>query len=149
MKATSRWAIGTYELLLTRDPEGSEGDIVLTIFAKPVSGDPADDEDAPILTQMDIFYAEVGYSRENPPPWDMTALRDIGEEGLTPEGVEAEYGPKMAARILLALFYAARADFEGLDQDGMPWRGPSTEAFPIMERTHDVMTILKTRLYDM
>lgn len=147
MTATSRWATGTYELVLdyTKD---DEADVVATIFAKPLEVGTDADEDAPILSQMGLLFAELGdrrgiFAEEKP------AVVDIGEHGLEPENLEREFGPQTGVRLLLLLFQAANADFKGVDMDGAPWREPSNEAFPIMERTHDVMTILKTRLYNM
>lgn len=145
---TSAWAVGTYELLLVGDPEGDPTDLIVTIFAKP--RDPADttaDEDAPVLAHCDVSYAEIGLKEGDTLPWK-TGLRDVGMTGLVPEAIESEYGPQMGLRILLSLLQAVRADFYGLDMDGNPWRTPSDGAvFGLMERTHDIMAILNTRLF--
>jgi hypothetical protein len=147
MTATSRWATGTYELVLDWTGD-DEADVVATIFAKPLEVGSDADEDAPILSQMGMLLPELGerrgiFAEEKP------AVVDIGEHGLVPEDLEREFGPKTGIRLLLLLFQAANADFKGVDMDGAPWREPSTEAYPIMERTHDVMAILKTRIYNM
>lgn len=146
MDKTSNWATGTYEMLLEKDVEGAE--LSITVFAKPlnpdneVKGDPV-----PILAQMDLTNAEVGIL-EGEPPWEM-GLRDVGEQGVTPEEAERVFGPKMGLRVLLTLVQAADRDFRGVDMDARPWREPSWAAFAILERAHDVMAMLKVRIYDL
>jgi hypothetical protein len=110
--------------------------------------DEASDQDAPILAQLDVTYGEVNVS-DGPKPWPLNSFRDVGEHGLAPEDFEEEFGPRMALRALLVLFQAADRDFRGVDMDARPWRSPSMAAFPIMQRTSDLMVILKTRLYNM
>lgn len=147
MTQTSQWATGTYELVL--DFSGSDGDdIVATVFAMPATDSPDADEDAPILAQTGFIIPELG-TLQGAFAEGKNAIIPIGENGLQPEDMERIYGPKTAIRLLLLLFKAAEADFNGVDADQIPWRTPSTEAFGIMERTHDVMAILKTRLYSM
>lgn len=147
MTKTSRWATGTYELVL--DFSGSDGDdIIATVFAMPVDNTPEADEDAPILAQGGYIIPELG-TLKGAFAEGKNAILTVGENGLTPEDMEREFGPQTAIRMLLLLFKAAEADFNGVDAAKIPWREPSTEAFSIMERTHDVMTILKTRLYNM
>ena len=89
MTATSRWATGTYELVLdyTKD-DGA--DMVATIFAKPLEVGTDADEDAPILSQMGLLFAELGerrgiFAEEKP------AVVDIGEHGLEPENLERDF----------------------------------------------------------
>lgn len=147
MEQTSLWATGTYELVL--DFSGADGaDIVATVFAMPVDNTLEADEDAPILAQTDFIIPELGDLRLEFAEGKTTII-PIGEHGLQPEDMEARYGPKTAIRLMLLLFRAAEADFNGVDVDKVPWREPSVGAFPIMERTHDIMAILKTRLYQM
>lgn len=147
MTQTSRWATGTYELVL--DFSGSDGDdIIATVFAMPADTTPEADEDAPILAQQGFIIPELG-TLKGAFAEGKTVILPIGEQGLEPEAMEAEFGPRTAVRVLLLLFRASEADFNGVDIDGTPWREPSNEAFPIMERTHDVMAILGTRLYKM
>lgn len=146
MDTKSIWLTGTYEMLLERNAEAAEGDISVTIFAK--AADPEDtaaDEDAPILAQIDVWTLEVGLT-SGLPGWRM-GLRDVGERGLAPEAVEAEFGARMAARILLALYQAAEADFNGLDLEGAPFRTPSVAAFSLMARVSNLIASLNTRLY--
>lgn len=147
MTETSRWAIGTYELVLDFS-RSDDDDVIATVFAMPVDNTPEADEDAPILAQSGFIYPELG-TRKGAFAAGNNTILTIGEDGITPEEMEQMFGPKTAVRILLLLFKAAEADFNGVDIDGVPWREPSTEAFKIMERTHDVMTILGTRLYRM
>jgi hypothetical protein len=143
----SAWHIGTYELLIQDIPEDRM--LCVTVFAKPVDvRDEPSDLDAPILAQVDVGYGEVGVS-DGPKPWPVNAFRDVGEHGLAPEDFEAEFGAQMALRALLALFQAADRDFRGVDMDARPWRHASMGAFAIMQRTSDLMILLKTRLYEM
>lgn len=148
MTQTSQWATGTYELVLDFSGSDRGDDIVATVFAMPATDSLDADEDAPILAQAGFIIPELGDLREEFAAGENTIIT-IGEAGLEPEYMEARYGPKTAVRLMLLLFKAAKADFDGVDVDGAPWRAPSTAAFPIMERTHDVMAILKTRLYNM
>lgn len=147
MSTASRWATGTYELVLDFNPSGRD-DIIATIFAMPVDDTQEADDDAPILAQEGYIIPELGTLR-GAFAEGKNAILTVGEHGLAPEDMEQLFGPKTAVRLLLLLFRAAEADFNGVDIEGTPWREPSTEAFPIMERTHDVMTILGTRLYRM
>ena len=147
MTQTSQWATGTYELVL--DFSGSDkDDIVATVFAMPATDSLDADEDAPVLAQAGFIIPELGTLKGAFAEGKNTII-PIGEKGLEPEDMEQEYGPQTAVRLLLLLFRAAEADFNGVDAEKIPWRTPSTEAFSIMERTHDVMAILKTRLYNM
>lgn len=147
MTQTSQWATGTYELVL--DFSGSDkDDIIATVFAMPATDSLDADEDAPVLAQAGFIIPELG-TLKGAFAEGKNAIIPIGEKGLEPEDMEREFGPQTAVRLLLLLFRAAEADFNGVDADKIPWRTPSTEAFSIMERTHDVMAILKTRLYNM
>jgi hypothetical protein len=148
MTQTSRWATGTYELVLDFSGTDPDNDIIATVFAMPADNTPEADEDAPILAQAGFIIPELG-ELKGVFAEGKNAIVPVGENGLAPEDMEAMFGPKTAVRILLLLFKAAEADFNGVDMDKAPWRTPSTEAFSIMERTHDVMTILGTRLYKM
>lgn len=148
MTTTSRWATGTYELVLDFSGSDEGEDIIATVFAMPVDNTPEADEEAPILAQAGFIIPELGTLKGAFAGGKNTILT-IGEKGLQPEDMEREFGPRTAVRILLLLFRACEADFNGVDIDGTPWREPSEEAFQIMERTHDVMTILGTRLYKM
>jgi hypothetical protein len=142
MTVKSCWHTGTYELLLQQDPEGRPGDLMLAIFARPVdTADRAADEDAPILAELDVRAEDVDAGAEFP-----RGLRLVGEQGLGPEGFEAEYGPRLAEQMLLALFHAAEQDFAGVDADGIPWRTPSTDAFALMVRASAVLLDLRRRL---
>jgi hypothetical protein len=144
----SRWLTGTYELLIEVGETILDGDIGITIFAVPTDRhDRASDQDAPVLAQREVWAGEVGYPDGNV-PWT-GSLRHIGEQGLAPENIEAEFGGPLALRILLALFQAAERDFNGTDMQGRPWREPSAGAFPVMERAHDLMVMLTIRLAEM
>jgi hypothetical protein len=140
---------GTYEMLVQPffddfdRVEGADG-IIITIFARPVDkSDEESDRDSPILAQLDVSYEELeGPTTE----WYVTGFSDVGEHGLAPEDVEAEFGPELGLRVLLALFQAADRDFRGVDLEERPWREPSMQAFPIMQRTSDVMIILRNKL---
>lgn len=153
----SIWMTGTYEMLVQDFKD--EAEMTITVFARPVDlADEASDRDAPILAQLDVSYAEVGLDDGARPPWQtaeayrdlgkdgLAAFRTVGEHGLAPEDIEAEFGPHMGLRILLCLFQAADRDFRGVDMDAVPWRMPSMQAFPIMQRISDLMMILRTRL---
>lgn len=147
MESTSQWVTGTYELVL--DFRGADdADVVATIFAMPAIASPEADEDSPILAQEGYIIPELG-TLQGAFAEGKNVIIPIGEDGLKPEDIEEKFGQKTAIRLLLLLFNAARADFYGVDIDGRPWRAPSRDAFPIMERTHDIMAILKTRLYHM
>lgn len=137
----SRWHTGTYEMYIWAP---TPGELSIHILAKAISLDnPADDQDAPFLAGMDLTLAELGITA----PAFPLGLRDVGEQGLAPEDVEAVFGPQMGVRVLLTMWQAAERDFRGVDMDARPWREPSDEAFPIMERTFDIMVLLKERLY--
>jgi hypothetical protein len=141
----SRWATGTYEMLLQRLKDDDEADVMITVFAIPLTLDPADDEDAPVLAQVEAKLWELGLHEEDTPDWPLP-LREIGEHGLKPEQVEAEYGPGLGLRILLALYQAVQADMQGTDMEGRPWRQPSAAAGPFQERVLDLLLVLNTRL---
>lgn len=148
MNTTSQWAIGTYELVLDFSGADKDVDVMATVFAMPITDDPAADEDAPVLSQMGMVWGELG-QLVGPFSEKKNVILKVGEQGMGPEEMEKEFGPKAGVRMLLLLFQAANADFKGVDMDGVPWRSPSDGAFPILERTHDVMAVLKTRLYNM
>lgn len=148
MTQTSRWATGTYELVLDFSGADGDDDIIATVFAMPADNTQEADDDAPILAQAGYIIPELG-TLQGAFAEGRNVIIPIGEKGLEPEHIEREFGSKTAVRVLLLLFKAAEADFNGVDIDGIPWREPSNEAFQIMERTHDVMTILGTRLYRM
>lgn len=141
----SRWATGTYEILIEAGEAVLDADIGITIFATPLTLDPADDEDAPILAQMEAQGWELGVDPERLPAWRL-GLREIGEHGLKPEQVEAEYGAELGLRILLALYQAAMHDLNGTDMDDRPWRPASAAVEPFMERVLDLIVVLTTRL---
>jgi len=140
----SAWDTGTYELLVSNDPAGQKGDLMVVVFARPA--DPDDDvanEDAPVLAHIDVMNEEYDWNIQD----YHLGLRSIGERGmLTPENVPGIYGDRLGLRILLALYQGAERDFNGTDMDDIPWRTPSSEAFVIMERTHAVMEVVKERL---
>ena len=147
MDSTSLWATGTYELVL--DFRGADdADVVATVFAMPAIASPDAEEDAPILAQQGYIIPELG-TLKGAFAEGKNVIIPIGEDGLKPEDMEEQLGPQTAIRLLLLLFQAAQADFYGVDIDGHPWREPSEAAFPIMERTHDILAILKIRLYHM
>lgn len=142
----SRWATGTYEMLLEVGAEQIEGDIGITIFATPLTLDPADDEDAPLLSQIDVESWDVGLQPADVEAMPARVLREIGEHGLKPEDIEAEYGPGLALRILLALYQASEHDLNGTDGEDRPWRQPSAAAGALRERVLDLMVLLTTRM---
>jgi len=144
----SRWATGTYEMLMEVGAEAIEGDIGISIFATPLTLARADDEDCPILAQVDAESWDVGISQDALPRL-RTGLREIGEHGLKPEDIEAEYGPQLGLRILLALYQATESDIQGTDLEGRPWRTPSPAAGELQERVLDLMVLLTTRLTSM
>lgn len=130
----SRWATGTYEMLLETGNVVLDGDVGVTVFATPVTLDRADDDDSPILAQVDSQAWELGVDPDALPAW-RTGLREIGEHGLKPEDVVGEYGPRLGLQILTALYQAAGQDARGVDAEGRPWRTPSPAAEAIMART--------------
>ena len=143
---TSRWLTGTYEMLLQED-DNDQDILIYTVFAK--ASDPEDqdaDDDAPILYQEDLRWSEV--LADLPAAFELGGLRLVGEAGITPEEMEAVYGPSLAVRLMLGLFRAAERDFRGVDVDLIPWRLGSTGAFAIMERTHDCMAVLGEKILD-
>ena len=142
----SRWATGTYEILIETGEGVLDADVGVTIFATPLTLEPADDEDCPILAQVDAQAWELGLDPENLPADWKRSLREIGEHGLKPEEVEEQYGPELGLRILLALYQAAMHDFQGTDMEGRPWRQPSAAVEPFMERVLDLVVLLTTRL---
>lgn len=142
----SRWLTGTYELLMMED-DTNQDILIVSIFAK--ASDPEDveaDEDAPLLYQEDFSWQEI--LADLPAAFELGGLRDIGENGITPEDMEATYGPALAVRLMLGLFRAAERDFRGVDIDLIPWRLGSSGAFAIMERTHDCMAVLGEKILD-
>lgn len=147
MYATSRWDTGTYDLLISKDPEGLEGDLMVVVFALPMDAeDTESDEDAPILAHIDVLAGE--YQHDRILKDHHYGVRSLGEKGLLrPEDVEAVYGVRLGLRILLGLYQAAERDFHGIDMDDAPWRTPSTDAFRVMKRTHALLMELKSRIY--
>ena len=142
----SRWATGTYEMLVeVRSSDWIEGDVGITIFATPLTLDTADDEDAPILSQVDVSALDLGMD-EAALGRIPAGLREVGEHGLKPEDIEAVFGPKLALQILLALYQAAGQDMAGADMEERPWRSPSEAAGILRERVLDVMVALSVRL---
>jgi hypothetical protein len=141
----SRWAAGTYEMLLETASVWIEGDVGITIFATPLTLDRADEDDAPILAQIDASAAALDMSPEAVAGLK-TGLREIGEHGLKPEDVEKEFGPKLALQILTALYQAADTDMRGIDMEGRPWRQASVAAGPFRERVLDLLVALTVRL---
>jgi hypothetical protein len=139
----SRWATGTYEILIEAGEAVLDADVGITIFATPLTLDLADDEDAPILAQIEAQAWEIGVDPETLPARE---LREIGEHGLKPEQVEEQYGPELGLRILLALYQAAMHDFQGTDMEDRPWRQPSAAVEPFMERVLDLVVLLTTKL---
>jgi hypothetical protein len=141
----SIWDTGTYDLLVNQDPDGAPGDLVVVVFAHPADPDDREaDDDAPILADVEVLRGE--YDAELPE--HLKAIGSCGENGLIrPEDIEKLYGPRLGVRIMLALFTAAENDFNGMDIDGQPWRGPSAGAFPMMQRTHTLLMDLKRRLF--
>jgi hypothetical protein len=144
----SRWATGTYEMLLETGNAWIEGDVGITIFATSLTLDEADDEDAPILAQIDVSALTLDMDQEALAGLK-TGLREIGEHGLKPEEIEAEFGPKLALQILTALYQAADTDMRGTDMEGRPWRQESAAAGPFRERVLDVLVALTIRLAGM
>lgn len=143
--AKSVWDTGTYELLISKDPEGEPGDLMVVVFARPMDreADPASDEDAPILAHVDVFRSEYDRDLDE----FHYGLRSVGEKGLLrPEDVPAVFGDKLGLRVLIALWQATDRDFRGMDMDHVPWRTPSNGAFPLMRRTYTVMMAVKERL---
>lgn len=141
---TSRWDTGTYELLVSKDPDGREGDLMVVVFARPMDPeDTASNEDAPILAHIDVAAGEYDWELQD----YHFGMRTIGEKGLLqPEMVHRIYGEKLGLRILLALYQAADRDFRGTDMDAVPWRPPSEEAFPLMRRTYLLLMELRDLL---
>lgn len=141
----SRWATGTYEMLVEVGEKVLDADIGITVFATPLTLDAADDDDCPMLAQVDAQAWELGLDPDNLPAFK-TGLIEIGEHGLKPEDVEEQYGAQLGLRILLALYQAAQHDYWGTDMEDRPWRQPSATAVEIMERTLDLIVLLTTRL---
>ena len=137
----SRWATGTYEMLLETGNEWIEGDVGITIFATALTLDPADEKDAPILAQVDTEAWAMGMD-EDAVKRLPTGLREIGEHGIKPEELAQTYGAGLALRILRALYEAAGSDMRGVDIEDRPWRQPSPAAGALRERVLDVMVQL-------
>jgi len=140
----SIWLTGTYDVLVSPDPKGGIGDLMIAVFAAPA--DPNDEEaneDAPILAQRDVARGEYDDDLQ---PDDYGAF-PYGEQGLRPEDIAPIYGPRLALRILLTLYEAADNDFNGIDVEGHPWRPPSEEgAFPMMTRVHGLLMAMRNYL---
>jgi hypothetical protein len=136
---TSKWATGTYELLMQND----EDLLMLTVFALPADPD-TDDWDTPILAQVEI--------EQDPGAPLMTPFR-VGEDGIPPEDLEFMVGPKVALRALMVLHEAALQDARGLDLQDAPWRTPTeagmAAAQEMAERFNDAGLLLATRLFSM
>lgn len=142
---TSAWMTGTYDLLVAPDREGKDGDLLVSVFAKPADeADTVANEDAPVLGQIEIARSEYDVPLQD---YQYT-FTSIGERGLIqPEQLEKLYGPKLAMRMLVALYQAAERDFYGTDMEFRPWREPQEEgAFPLMQRTHTLLMDLRARL---
>lgn len=116
MTTASRWAVGTYELVLDFTRQGDD-DVIATVFAMPVDGSEEADDDAPILAQAGYIYPELG-TLKGVFAEGKNVILTVGEQGLAPEAMEAEFGPRAAVRLLLLLFNAIQADFNGLDMEG-------------------------------
>lgn len=97
---TSHWDTGTYELLISKDPEGDEGDLMLGFWSLPHpmdAEDTASDEDAPILAYIDVPAGEHQYDRKLDDYH--YGLRSFGENGLLqPEDVEPVFGARLGCR---------------------------------------------------
>jgi hypothetical protein len=139
----SIWKTGAYDLLVSQDSEAKPGDLMLVVFASPV--DPENEaavNDAPILAHIDVpreDYDEL--------PAHLMGVFGCGPHSLLkPEVVEPVYGPKLAERILTALFEAAERDGRGMDMDDMPWRLPSPAAMPMMQQVQGLLVDLRYRL---
>ena len=60
MTQTSRWATGTYELVLDFSGTDGDDDIIATVFAMPADNTQEADDDAPILAQAGYIIPELG-----------------------------------------------------------------------------------------
>lgn len=139
----SGWVTGTYEVVIDTETDAEDRDIIITVFPRSVTWPKQDWDRTPVLATVRVFHEELGDATRTPE----TGSRSVGMTGLEPEAIEAEYGPQMGVRVLLALFRACEADFNGTTEDGTVWREPNADAFGILERTHDVMAILKEKLF--
>jgi hypothetical protein len=146
-KSKSPWLAGTYEMIVQRDPEGERGDLLITVWGVPktwakIQGVPG----ALMLAKMDVRREEY----DKLPPLELRGSQYIGKKAvMQPEDVEELYGGRLGLMILLALFQAAERDFWGLDMKDVVVREQRKGAFPIMERTHDLLAVLKIKIYDM
>jgi hypothetical protein len=141
---TSAWDTGTYDLLVMKDPQGKDGDLMLVVFARPL--DPEDEAataDAPILAEVDVPNEDYDWTVQD----YHLGMRTVGERGLlTPENIPGIYGDMLGLQVLLALYEGAERDSRGIDMDDMPWRPPASEAIPIMSRTYNMMLAIKDKL---
>lgn len=133
---TSKWATGTYELLMQETGD----DLLITVFA--LATDPnTDDWDTPVLAQEEI---------DRVPGAPVMKHFQIGEDGIRPEDLELNLGsPRLALRVLMTLHEAALQDSRGLDYMDAPFRAPSPAALAIAERFNDTALLLATRLFSM
>ncbi|HJV97482.1 MAG TPA: hypothetical protein VJ617_00065 [Arthrobacter sp.] len=141
---TSRWDIGTYDLLISKDTDGKPGDLMVVVFAHPVDIDDTEaDHDAPILAHVDVLRRE--YDQEVPA--HLFGVASIGLRGLIqPEDIEKLFGLQLGLRVMLALWQGIDRDFRGVDMDHRPWRTPNEEAvFPLMQRVHALLMDLRNR----
>jgi hypothetical protein len=142
---TSVWQTGTYDMLISKDPEGGPGDLMVVVFAAATDIDDKDaDDDAPILAHLDVTRAEYDFDLSD----HHFGMHTIGDRGLLqPESIEKLFGPRLGVQILLALYNAADHDFNGVDNEDRPWRTPSEGAFPLMARLHPLLMDLRQRIF--
>lgn len=142
---TSVWQTGTYDLLISKDPEAGPGALMVVVFAAATDiDDVAADEDAPVLAHIDVTRGEYDFDLSD----HHYGMHTIGERGLLqPEKIEVLFGPRLGVQILLALYNAADHDLRGIDSEDRPWREPSDGAFPLMQRLHPLLMDLKGRLF--
>lgn len=147
MTTKSPWLAGTYEMIIQQDPEGERGDLVITAWGVPKTW--AKSAHVPrslMLAEIEVCWEE--YHREV--PTGLMGAQHIGKKAvMQPEDVEELYGGRLATRILLALYQAAERQFWGRDMKDVVVREEREGAFPIMERSHDLLAVLKTKIYDM
>lgn len=144
MTTTNPYKPGTYELIVQESSQGDPGDLLITVWGVRKGWAEEQGMPIPILGKIEVCREEYG----RPVPAELLGSRLIGDTTvLAPEDLEAAYGGRLAARILLALFQAAERDFWGKDiydnqiSEGMPG------AFAFMERTHDTLAILMAKIY--
>lgn len=140
---TSAWQTGTYDLLVWPDTEAAPGDLMVVVFAASTDlDDEAADEDAPILSHIDVPRASYDHDLE---PY-LLDIRSFGDRGLLrPEDVEKVYGPKLGLWILLALFEAVENDVKGKDMDGVPFRPANLEPLQLRDRIQPIIVELGRR----